>query len=80
MRSFPTPASARGASASCRRSSSPAEHYGTRASTVVLIDRDGDVLFIERAFGPRGEPLGVTEKRFALERSAMQPQMNADTR
>jgi len=43
------------------------EHYGTRASTALLIDRDRGVLFAERRFGPRGEPLGVTEKRFALE-------------
>ena len=43
------------------------ESYGTRASTIVLIDRDGEALFIERAFGPRGAALGTTEKRFALE-------------
>jgi uncharacterized protein with NRDE domain len=43
------------------------DHYGTRASTVVLIDSDQGVLFVERRFGPRGEPLGVTERRFALE-------------
>jgi hypothetical protein len=34
---------------------------------VVLIDSDQGVLFVERRFGPRGEPLGVTERRFALE-------------
>ena len=44
-----------------------AEHYGTRASTVLLIDRDGEVLFVERRFGPHGAPLGTTERRFALE-------------
>ena len=54
------------------------EHYGTRASTVMLIDRKQDVLFIERRFGPRGEPLGITEQRFVLAESEMQPPMNAD--
>lgn len=44
----------------------PGEHYGTRASTVLLIGRDGSVTFVERRFGPRGAPLGQTEKRFAL--------------
>jgi uncharacterized protein with NRDE domain len=56
------------------------ERYGTRASTVVLIRRDGAVLFIERSFGPGGAPLGVVEKRFALSGTAIQPPINADQR
>ncbi len=43
------------------------ERYGTRASTVLLISRDNEVLFVERTFGPRGTPLGATENRFALD-------------
>jgi hypothetical protein len=40
----------------------------------VLIDRDRKVLFVERRFGPRGEPLGVTEQRFALETRDWKPE------
>lgn len=43
-----------------------ADHYGTRASTVMLLARDGSAVFIERRFGPRGAPLGQTERRFSL--------------
>ena len=42
------------------------ERYGTRASTVLLVNRDGEVLGVERRFGARGEPQGETEQRFAL--------------
>lgn len=42
------------------------EDYGTRASTVLLVARDGEVYFSERTFSARGEPLGGTEQRFAL--------------
>ncbi len=34
------------------------ERYGTRASSVVLIRRDGRALLFERSFGPGKKPLG----------------------
>ncbi|MDH3287068.1 MAG: NRDE family protein [Betaproteobacteria bacterium] len=43
------------------------ERYGTRASTVLLISRNNEVLFVERTFGPRGAPRGETENRFVLD-------------
>jgi uncharacterized protein with NRDE domain len=46
------------------------EHYGTRASTVLLIGRDGSATFVERRYGPRGAAIGATEKRFALSAKA----------
>lgn len=42
------------------------EQYGTRASTVLLINRRNEVVFHERAFGARGVPLGTTARRFLL--------------
>ena len=42
------------------------DHYGTRASTVILIDRSKSVLFIERAFGPRGKPGGTVRREFRV--------------
>jgi uncharacterized protein with NRDE domain len=32
--------------------------YGTRSSTVVLVGRDGGVVFVERSFGPNGVRAG----------------------
>ena len=40
--------------------------YGTRASTVLLVDRDDEVTFIERVFGQQGAPLETTARRFML--------------
>lgn len=42
------------------------ERYGTRASTVILVDRDGGVFFLERSFGAGGKPLGEVANRFRL--------------
>ncbi len=40
--------------------------YGTRASTVLLIDHDGEVHFRERSFGARGELIEDRRYRFAV--------------
>lgn len=37
-----------------------AEHYGTRCSTVVVVDRMGNGQIIERCFGPNGTSQGET--------------------
>lgn len=44
----------------------PGASYGTRASTVILVSRTGDVLFCERTFGAHGVLLGEVEQRFEL--------------
>jgi uncharacterized protein with NRDE domain len=41
------------------------EQYGTRSSTVIVVDGDGCVHFTERTFGPLRSPLG--EARFSFE-------------
>lgn len=38
-----------------------AEDYGTRCSTVVMVENSGAVSLTERRFGSRGTPLGETE-------------------
>jgi uncharacterized protein with NRDE domain len=43
--------------------------YGTRSSTVVLVGRDGAVLFAERSFGPGGTPEGEVRHEFAIDGS-----------
>lgn len=40
------------------------ETYGTRCSTVLLVDTDGRGAIIERRFGPDGEPTGETALEF----------------
>jgi uncharacterized protein with NRDE domain len=46
------------------------ERYGTRATTVILVSRANEAVFMERRFGLRGAPLGETTQRFALQRRA----------
>ncbi|MPZ45676.1 MAG: hypothetical protein GEV05_20245 [Betaproteobacteria bacterium] len=44
-----------------------AEHYGTRASTVIVVNAQGEVTIRERRFGPFGTPLGSSELDFRLD-------------
>lgn len=55
------------------------KRYGTRASTVLLISRDNEVLFIERNFGPGGAPLGAAEHRFSIDLPTPVQESAADT-
>jgi uncharacterized protein with NRDE domain len=40
--------------------------YGTRSSTVVLVGRDGRVVFVERSFGPNGVAAGEVCHEFQI--------------
>jgi uncharacterized protein with NRDE domain len=44
-----------------------AEHYGTRASTVIVVDAHGTVRLREQRFGPFGLALGSSELEFRLD-------------
>ena len=39
------------------------EAYGTRASTIIAVDRDGRGFIVERRFGPNGAYAGETRLR-----------------
>jgi len=41
--------------------------YGTRSSSVVLVNNHGQVVFVERSFGERGKPGASVTGRFSLE-------------
>ncbi|RPJ21945.1 MAG: hypothetical protein EHM26_02600, partial [Desulfobacteraceae bacterium] len=41
--------------------------YGTRSSTVLLIDKEDRVTFLDRTFNGSSEPVTTCEFRFALE-------------
>lgn len=40
------------------------DHYGTRASTVILLSQQGELQFTERRFGANGVPLGESSESF----------------
>lgn len=46
------------------------EEYGTRASTVVLIDSDGELTFVERSYGPGGAEAETEAFRLSLDVTA----------
>lgn len=42
------------------------DRYGTRASTAIIVRRDGEVVYAERSFGGRGKFCGEVTRRFRL--------------
>jgi uncharacterized protein with NRDE domain len=49
------------------------ETYGTRASTVLLVNAAGEALFREHSYGARGILIGTNEQHFQLELTALAP-------
>ena len=49
------------------------EQYGTRSSTVVLVGRDGGIVFVERTFGVGGVPQGEARFEFMAQGPARNP-------
>jgi len=43
--------------------------YGTRSSTVLLIDKGDHVTFLDRTFNGRPEPVATSEFEFVIENS-----------
>ena len=43
------------------------QDYGTRSSTVLLIEHTGSVTFVERSFNPRDESQKETQYEFRIE-------------
>jgi uncharacterized protein with NRDE domain len=46
------------------------DRYGTRASTVIIVDHNGEVTYAERSFGGHGVFHGEVARRFSLTRQA----------
>jgi len=46
--------------------------YGTRSSTVLTIDRKGEITLVERSFDKTGRITGTTTHRFAMENISVQ--------
>jgi uncharacterized protein with NRDE domain len=44
-------------------------NYGTRSSTLLLMDRQGGVVFIERTFDPHGQAVGEVRHAFSVART-----------
>ena len=43
------------------------QHYGTRSSTVLLVERTGNLTFVERSFNPRDKSQNETRYEFRID-------------